>query len=147
MLVIVPEPGTFGAFESAFDAQKLDAVVAALGPAMGEVMFTFPKLQIHTHENLGSAFKALGMPSAFSSAADFSAMDGRTDLYLKTVVHDAFVNVNEAGTEAAAATAVVVNVKAAAEHLDATSPFYFLIRDKATGVVVFMARVVDPSVG
>jgi serpin B len=88
------------------------------------------------------------MPDAFSDAADFSGMTGNRDLFIAEVVHKAFVSVDEAGTEAAAATAVVVAEMAMPEEpveVTVDRPFVFLIRDVETGAILFVGRVVDPS--
>jgi serpin B len=90
----------------------------------------------------------MGMPAAFSGDADFSAMTGNRELTITDVVHKAFVSVDEAGTEAAAATAVVVGLTAVPEQpvqVTADRPFMFLIRDIQTGTILFIGRVVNPS--
>ena len=95
-------------------------------------------------------FMAFGMPIAFEppgadSGADFSGMDGRRDLFIHDVLHKAFVAVDEEGTEAAAATAVIVGVRSMPPSATVVidRPFIFLIRDRATGTVLFLGRVVD----
>jgi serpin B len=88
------------------------------------------------------------MPVAFSGAADFSGMTGSPDLCISEVLHKAFVSVDEAGTEAAAATAVIMRETAVpAEPVEMTMnrPFIFLIRDIDTGAILFVGRVLDPS--
>jgi serpin B len=106
-----------------------------------------PKLRIESDFSLAKTLAAMGMPDAFSDA-DFSGMDGTRELFIKDVVHKAFVAVDEAGTEAAAATAVVVLEKGMAEppvEVAVDHPFIFLIRDIETGAILFVGRVVDPS--
>ena len=90
---------------------------------------------------------ALGMKDAFSRASDFSGMDGQQDLYIDKILHKAFVDVNEEGTEAAAATAVVMGIKAVMHPVTfrADHPFLFLIREKNAGSILFMGRVADPT--
>jgi len=88
------------------------------------------------------------MPIAFSGSADFSGMTGNRDLFISDVIHKAFVSVDEAGTEAAAATAVIMKLTAApAEPVRVTidHPYIFLIRDIETGAILFLGRVIDPS--
>jgi serpin B len=88
----------------------------------------------------------MGMNDAFSGEADFSGMNGNRELSIGEVIHKAFVDVNEEGTEAAAATAVVM-FKAIVKPppiFRADHPFIFLIRDNHTGSVLFIGRVVDP---
>jgi serpin B len=89
----------------------------------------------------------MGMPLAFSERADFSGLDGEKDLFVSAVVHKAFVDVNEEGTEAAAATGVVVELVAAPVHpvFRADHPFLFLIRDRSSGSILFMGRLVSPE--
>jgi len=88
------------------------------------------------------------MPVAFSGGADFSGMTGNRDLFIADVVHKAFVSVDEAGTEAAAATAVVMELTAVpGEPVEVTidRPFIFLIRDIETGTILFVGRIMNPS--
>jgi serpin B len=88
------------------------------------------------------------MPLAFSGDADFSGMDGGRDLFISEVVHKAFVSVDEAGTEAAAATAVIVAATGMSEapvEVSLDHPFLFFIRDIQTGAILFVGRVVDPG--
>jgi serpin B len=89
----------------------------------------------------------MGMPTAFTGDADFSGMTGTRELYIDLVIHQAFIEVNEQGTEAAAATGVSMRLTAApaGEVFRADRPFVFLIRDVETGLVMFMGRVSDPS--
>jgi serpin B len=90
----------------------------------------------------------MGMPQAFTDMADFSGMTGNRDIYISDVIHKAFVAVDEAGTEAAAATAVIMRATAMpAEPVVMTidRPFIFLIRDIQTGAVLFVGRVLDPA--
>ena len=91
----------------------------------------------------------MGMPIAFKpDRADFSGMDGSQNLYISDVLHKAFISLDEFGTEAAAATAVVVGVTSMpAEPVDLKidRPFLFAIRDKPTGEILFLGRVVDPT--
>jgi len=92
----------------------------------------------------------MGMTDAFSPRADFSGMDGQRDLFISAVVHKAFVDVNEEGTEAAAATGVVMRSMAVMRPrptpvFRADHPFIFLIRDTRSGSILFLGRMVDPS--
>jgi serpin B len=89
------------------------------------------------------------MADAFSSKADLSGIDGTKELFIQDVVHKAFVEIDEAGTEAAAATAVIISLKAMPQQpvqVTVDRPFAFFIRDVQTGTVLFVGRVVDPSV-
>jgi serpin B len=88
------------------------------------------------------------MADAFDdTVADFSAMDGTNELFIGGVYHKAFVAVDEKGTEAAAATAVVMQVESVSMpdlHLIVDRPFIFLIRDNTSGAILFLGRVVNP---
>ena len=93
----------------------------------------------------------MGMKDAFDSgAADFSGMDGRKDLYISKVIHKAFVEVNEEGTEAAAATAIVVKATSAGpmdppKEFKADHPFIFIIQEKSTGNILFIGTLENPA--
>ncbi len=116
-----------------------------------EVDVYLPKFQISDEFRLDTPLKALGMTDAFyAQQANFAGMDGRPDrLYITAAIHKAYVEVNEKGTEAAAATAVMVGAKALMMPepppvFRADRPFLFLIQERTTGAVLFMGRVVDP---
>jgi serpin B len=114
-----------------------------------EVHVYLPKFKMTTGPlELKGILKAMGMKDAFSMAADFSGMSGNKDLFISNVLHKAFVAVDEKGTEAAAATAVVVTLKAepaASPVFRADHPFVFLIKDNRSGSILFMGRVVNPA--
>jgi serpin B len=112
-----------------------------------EVDVVLPRFKMTGEFDLGDTLAAMGMPDALGRGADFSGMNGRTpDLFIAHVVHKAFVEVNEEGTEAAAATAVIMGRAVRISPLfRADHPFLFLIRDKATGSILFLGRVADPS--
>ena len=115
-----------------------------------EVMTWVPKFTLTAQFQLNGVLSALGMPLAFDAQqADFSGMDGRQDLFLSAVFHKAFVEVNEEGTEAAAATGAVVGamampIREQPKEFRADHPFIFLIRDEASGSILFIGRVTDP---
>jgi serpin B len=97
---------------------------------------------------LAEALQSMGMGEAFTADANFAGMTGTRELYISDVIHKAFVSVDEKGTEAAAATAVMMRLSAApAEPVEVTvdRPFIFLIRDIQTGSILFVGRVLDPS--
>jgi serpin B len=146
MVIVVPESGEFEAFEGALDAERMSAIVDKLDRQ--EVALTMPKFEFDSGFGLNDALRAMGMEDAFSEAADFSGMTGTTELFISSVIHKAFVSVDEEGTEAAAATAVVMAAKAMpAEPVEVTvdRSFIFTIRDIETGAVLFVGRVLDPS--
>jgi serpin B len=115
----------------------------------GQVALTMPKFRVENSFNLNDALSDMGMGVAFDpDAADFSGIDGTRNLYITDVVHKAFVDVDEEGTEAAAATAVIVGLTSApGEPVQVTidRPFIFLIRDMERGTILFIGRVMDPS--
>jgi serpin B len=107
-----------------------------------------PKFKMTCEFSLADTLKEMGMPTAFGMGADFSGMNGKKDLFISAVIHKAFVDVNEEGTEAAATTAVVVEKKSAAVRRTvfyADHPFLFMIRDTRTGAILFMGRLVNPG--
>ncbi len=148
MLVIVPDSGKFADFQSTLNADTLATIVSDLKTA--QVKLGFPRFEYRTQASLKDALKEMGMPIAFEGGlADFSAMspDGK-NLFIQDVVHEAFIAVDEDGTEAAAATAVVVGRTSAPQdtvELTVDRPFLYAIRDNETGAILFLGRVVDPS--
>jgi serpin B len=114
------------------------------------VLVFLPKIKMTSTFRLDKELVSMGMVDAFSDErANFAGMDGRPDwLYIKAVLHKAFVEVNEEGTEAAAATAVVVNgrgISTPPPTFRADHPFLFLIKEKQTGSILFMGRMTDPT--
>jgi serpin B len=149
MLVLAPDAGQLSAFEAGLDAARLQTTLDGL--ATREIALTLPKFEYHSESiSLRSQLSALGMPDAFDpDAADFSGMDGKRDLFISDGFHKAMVRVDEDGTEAAAATAV--NMQATSAMLEPPltltidRPFVFLIRDDATGALLFIGRIVNPK--
>jgi serpin B len=113
-----------------------------------EVHVFLPKFKMTAELNLGETLQTMGLKQAFTASADFSGMDGQRDLFLSAVVHKAYVDVNEEGTEAAAATGITITRMAArvSPVFRADHPFVFLIRDTRSGAILFLGRVVNPSV-
>ncbi|HOS79832.1 MAG TPA: serpin family protein [Anaerolineae bacterium] len=112
-----------------------------------EVRVFLPRFEITFPFRLDDTLKSMGMVDAFGDNADFSGMDGRKWLYIAAVLHKAFVAVNEEGTEAAAATAVVMKGRSLTPPppvFRADHPFVFLIRENGTGSILFLGRVVNP---
>ncbi len=149
MVVVVPDAGTFASVEGSLSGTFVQSVFAGLEPGVSVTM-TLPKFRKsqERQSNLSQQLQALGMVDAFDpTEADFSNMAAEP-LYISHVVHQAFVSVDEHGTEAAAATAVVTAGFAAPSKqvtLDVNRPFIFFIRDIPTSTVLFVGRVVDPS--
>jgi serpin B len=110
---------------------------------------TFPKFKFTKETRLKTELQSMGMNLPFSPAADFSKMTKEEQLYISAVIHKAFVEVNEDGTEAAAATAVVMKDRVISKQgepptFNANRPFVFVIKDNATGSILFMGRVSNP---
>ncbi len=95
--------------------------------------------------DLASVLKFLGMPLAFNDDANFSGIDGTTNLFISDVIHQAFVEVNEAGTEAAAGTFATAKTKSQSQSFIVNRPFIFLIRDNGSGSILFLGRIIDPT--
>lgn len=145
MLVILPAKGTFEDFRGKLDAMRLSSIVGALGNKL--VTTTLPRFQFRTQLGVKATLRALGMTDAFEGGvADFSGMDGSRSLFIQDVVHEAFVAVDEKGTEAAAATAVVIGKTSIPEQATFTAdrPFILAIRDNPTGAVLFLGQVMTP---
>jgi serpin B len=147
MVILLPASGRFGAFEEALDAAQVDGIIG--GMEHRQVILTMPRFEFDSSFSLKEALSAMGMPLAFSEMADFSGMTGNRDLFIMDVVHKAFVSVDEEGTEAAAATAVIMGETAMppSEAVEVTidRPFIFLIRDIETGAILFVGRTLDPG--
>jgi serpin B len=151
MLLLLPrEVDGLGRLETGLTPQQLTAWTADLPPK--DVTVFLPRFKLTAEFNLEETLKSLGMSDAFDSRrADFSGMDGRKDLFISKVIHKAFVEVNEEGTEAAAATAVLVTFGGAPMKrppipvFRADHPFLFLIRANRTGSILFLGRVTDPT--
>jgi serpin B len=113
------------------------------------VKVSLPRFRNESAFDLAQTLGNLGMSTALSEAADFSGMTGQRDLYIDAVIHKAFVEVNESGTEAAAATAVAMGLTSAPAdrplEVKVDRPFIYLIRDTQTGAVLFVGRVLDPA--
>ncbi len=146
MLVIVPDD--LAAFEATLDQPALAQITDALETRT--VNLALPRFATRSQLSLGDLLSALGMPTAFTDHADFSGITTEEPLLISAVVHQADIDVDEQGTEAAAATAVMM--RAASLPLDVVDltvdrPFLFALRDLETGAVVFLGRIADPSAG
>jgi serpin B len=147
MLVLLPEqPDGLASLEKGLTADKLHKWTQQL--RQREVNVFLPQFKMTAKFELSRALAALGMQDAFGGAADFSGMDGQRDLFIGAILHKAFVDVNEEGTEAAAATAIIMRATAMMEPpptFRADHPFLFLIRENSTGSILFLGRVADPT--
>jgi serpin B len=150
MVVLLPRKDDgLPALEQSLTPESLAAIVGKL--ASEQVRVTFPKFKIECGFSLPKALQALGMTDAFVwKKADFTGMTTAEDLFISDVIHKSYVAVDEEGTEAAAATAVVMRAGSAARREEpkiftADHPFLFLIRHRPTGLVLFLGRVVEPK--
>ncbi len=148
MVVLLPDSGKFAAFEEGLQAQQVYDIISDL--QLTGVALTMPKFEFDSQFSLNDILAGMGMPDAFSPIqADFSGMTGSLPLFIWGVVHKAFVAVDEAGTEAAAATAVSGAPSAGPPEspvqVTLDRPFVFLIRDIETGAVLFVGRVLNPG--
>ena len=146
MLVLLPDRGKFTEFEKSLDAGIAGSIIQSIAPK--QVALSLPRFKFESEFGLGKMLSGMGMPAAFTSQADFSGMTGNRDLSISEVVHKAFVAVDEAGTEAAAATAVIMRATAMPTmplEVTVDRPFIFLIRDIQTGSVIFVGRVMNPA--
>ncbi|MGC9399858.1 MAG: serpin family protein [Anaerolineae bacterium] len=146
MVILVPDAGAFADVEAGLTGQRLQEIVAEMETK--GVVLTMPKFEYQAEASLADTLKAMGMTDALDpDRADFSGMDGTRDLYITNVFHKAYVAVDEEGTEAAAATAVIVGLESMPMtdvEITIDRPFIYLIRDRETGAVLFLGRVVDP---
>jgi len=147
MLILLPKKN-LKAIESNLTAEKLNEYKSQMKETKLEAI-SFPKFEFDTKYFLKDTLKALGMPTAFSSPkADFSGMTGKKNLFIDFVIHQAYVKVDEKGTEAAAATAVGMTMSAVRVPRNvfrADHPFIFVIQEKNTGNILFLGRVVNPT--
>ncbi|MCK4411759.1 serpin family protein, partial [Candidatus Bipolaricaulota bacterium] len=149
MVVILPSSGAFEAVNSHLSPEFINQLIGDL--SRENVILTLPKFTVEWSNVLNDTLASLGMPDAFnSSVADFSGIDGRRVFFIGAVIHKAFVSVDEAGTEAAAATAVIMVGSAPGYQptyyeVNVDRPFLFFIRDKETQAILFFGRVVHPK--
>jgi serpin B len=148
MVVLLPKKTDgLAELENSLNPQTLDQWLALLRSR--EVQVYLPKYAMRSQFQLAETLSSMGMPDAFTpDKADFSGMDGTRLLFISAVIHKAFVEVNEEGTEAAAATGVAMRLTASfgpSPVFRADHPFVFLIRDTRSGSILFLGRVVDPA--
>ena len=146
MTIIVPDD--LVSFEKTLDASRFAQITAALQGV--DLDLSLPRFKIETKSDLSTSLSNMGMPLAFDrDQADFSGITTQERLYIAKVIHQADISVDENGTEAAAATAVVMaaasGVPTAPVTFHVDRPFIFAVRDTTTGAILFLGRVVDPS--
>ena len=156
MMVILPHEGTFANFEAWFDAEQFDMFRTGLN-TLGEtpVQLYMPRFEYTTNFSLKAHLIALGMTDAFADTADLTGMfyadQAAGNLYISEALHKAFVGVDELGTEAAAATAVIIALTSAPApmpepvELRLDHPFIYVIYDRVTGSILFVGRVLNPA--
>ncbi len=132
-------------FEKTFTADNLKTWLSKMNDH--QVKVSLPKFKVTGQFNLNDALQSLGMRDAFSDKADFNGMSSHDKLSISAVVHKAFIDLNEAGTEAAASTAVLIGRTSLpkAGIFQADHPFAYIIKDNNTGAILFMGRVVNPT--
>lgn len=147
MIVILPKPQlSLSSLEKKLSLDMLDSWISNLSKSKVEVYI--PKFKLTKRFVLNDPLIKLGMVDAFDEMfADFSGMTPKPDLYITSVIHQAFVEVNEEGTEAAAATAVIMGTKAFVKSYKflADRPFIFMIRDLRSNSILFIGRLTKPG--
>ncbi len=146
MVLLIPDSNVFEQIDQNLTSQVIASTIEALQPSVVELKL--PKFEFETGFTLSETLRDLGMTSAFSPGADLSGMVEGGGLRVDEAYHRTFVAVDEEGTEAAAATAVVIVERGAPVPdvtVEADRPFYFLIRDRETDVWLFFGRVMDPT--
>jgi serpin B len=148
MTIVLPDAADgLPAIENALTAESWNAWANALKPTLTDLYL--PKFKLETGYPLKESLKKLGMPLAFGNA-DFSGITGSDSLVISAVIHKAFVEVDEKGTEAAAATAVTISRASAMieteepKLLRIERPFLFAIRERESGTLLFLGRVIEP---
>jgi serpin B len=153
MVVLLPtQIDGLAALEQSFTSGSVSDWIQKLEP-VDKVILSLPRFTMTQQFELSSTLSAMGMPQAFSGAADFSGMTGKPDFAISAAIHKAFIDVDEQGTEAAAATAVVMYATAMRREFPepppivfrADHPFLFILLDTKSGSMLFLGRVVDPT--
>ena len=149
MIVLLPKkPDSLGELEKSLTLENLSKWQSKLSKR--EVVVSIPKFKLASQFSLASVLRAMGIKDAFSRNANFSGMNGKRNLAISAVIHKAYVDVNEEGTEAAAATAVTMRLTSIGPGslppvFRADHPFLFLIRDNQSGSILFLGRVMNPK--
>ena len=146
MLILLPLDDDIETLENSFTIENLTEWKKSLRKR--RVNIYIPKFKFETKYFLSETLSDLGMPTAFTNSADFSGMTGTKDLKIDKVIHQAFIEVNEEGTEAAAATGVTMmkhSKPPPTPIFKADHPFIFIIQQKETGNILFMGRVNNPT--
>ena len=143
MVILLPDKGNFDPFEKSLNAELVSRISKDM--RRNRIELIMPLFEFEAQFKLGAMLQKMGISDAFNpQLADFSGMDGTKRLSISDAFHKAFVLVNENGTEAAAATGVVIGITSAPPRVTVDRPFIFLIRDIATNTTLFVGRVIDP---
>jgi serpin B len=148
LVAVVPPPDRFLELERCLDVATVERLLGSL--QITDLALTLPRFEFRTRAELTGVLKTMGMPTAFSTAADFGGISTAEPLLISDVFHEAFVTVDEEGTEAAAATVVVVAARAApirVVEMRIDRPFLVMVSHTATGAPLFLGRVTDPRSG
>jgi len=148
MMVILPKSiEGWRMISQVINYERIDLVLSGMGTK--EVQLALPKFRSEFQINLRQELTSMGMGTAFSRQADLSGMTGEKNLFVDEVIHKAFIEVNETGTEAAAATAAIIGLKSSLRddpvRFNADHPFVFFLLDRQTGCIIFTGRLVKPS--
>jgi serpin B len=148
MIILLPrKTDGLSSLEKMLSVENLSDWLGKLGKR--KVIVSVPKFRMTSQFSLAGVLRQMGMTDAFSAKADFSGMNGKRDLFISAVVHKAYVDVNEEGTEAAAATWVTMRLTSVRPEqipvFRADHPFLFLIRDNHSGSILFFGRVMNPA--
>lgn len=143
MVLLLPDEGNFESFESSLTAAVIDSIVGEL--RRRGVWVGLPKFSFEAEYELKHTLKEMGITSAFDPGADLSGLFQGGGPWISFVAHKSFISVNEWGTLAAAGTGVGFTVGVMPEF-SAVRPFIFAIRDNETGTILFLGRVLDPSI-
>ena len=150
MVIFLPNATTgIAGFGKSFDYDYYQDIIESL--QFTDVQLSMPKFRMDFKLELADTLSKMGMPIAFApDGADFSGMTGNRDLCISKVIHQAYVDVDEKGTEAAAATAVAMICTMAPQPskpkiFNADHPFVFLIKDNTTGSILFMGKILKPD--
>ncbi len=150
MTVFLPrQRGALAAFEAGLTDERLRTWLARLDAEQPrELRLYLPKLKIEERYNLVPALRDMGMGVAFTPDADLTGIADE-DLFISQVLHKTFVRIDEKGTEAAAVTAIEIQVTGGRigepPTFRADHPFFFLLRDKQSGAILFLGRIVEPG--
>jgi serpin B len=145
MVVLLPGKQQFATFQESLNAELANSIISKL--EYKEVILSIPKFKFGCGFSLNEALTAMGMSHAFTRDADFSGMTSGKDFFINNFMHSAFISVDEAGTEATSVSAMLAATAMPGKPIEITlnRPFIFLIRDVATKAMLFVGRVINPS--